>query len=55
VQVAGRTVEEVRQLLTEQIARTIAKPQIDVRVAGFRGKGVQVTGEVVAPSTVPIQ
>jgi polysaccharide export outer membrane protein len=54
VRVAGKTVEEVRQLLTEQIARTIAKPQIDVRVAGFRGKKVQVTGEVVAPSMVPI-
>ena len=51
---AGKTVEEVRQLLTEQIARAIAKPQIDVRVAAFRGKKVQVTGEVVAPSTVPI-
>jgi polysaccharide biosynthesis/export protein len=54
VQVAGKTVEEVRQLLTERMARAITKPQIDVRVAGFRGKKVQVTGEVVAPSTVPI-
>jgi len=54
VQVAGKTVEEVRRLLTESIARAITRPQIDVRVAGFRGKKVQVTGEVVAPSTVPI-
>ncbi len=54
VPVAGKTVEEVRQLLTERIARAIAKPQIDVRVAGFRGQKVQVTGEVVAPTTVPI-
>jgi len=54
VQVAGKTVEEVRQLLTERIAHSITKPQIDVRVAAFRGKKVQVTGEVVAPSTIPV-
>jgi polysaccharide biosynthesis/export protein len=54
VPVAGKTVEEVRQILTERIARAITRPQIDVRVAAFRGKKVQVTGEVVAPSTIPI-
>ena len=54
VPVAGKTVEEVRRLLTERIAHAIAKPQIDVRVATFRGKKVQVTGEVVAPSTIPV-
>jgi len=32
----------------------IAKPQLDVRIAAFRGKKVQVTGEVLAPSTMPI-
>jgi polysaccharide biosynthesis/export protein len=54
LQVAGKTVEEVRQLLTERVARAITRPQLDVRVAGFRGQKVQVTGEVVAPTTVPI-
>ncbi|HEX7489933.1 MAG TPA: polysaccharide biosynthesis/export family protein, partial [Anaeromyxobacteraceae bacterium] len=54
IPVAGKTVEEVRQLITERIAHTIARPQIDVRVAAFRGKKVQVTGEVVAPTTVPV-
>jgi polysaccharide export outer membrane protein len=54
VQVAGKTVEEVRQILTDRLSRAITKPQLDVRVAAFRGKKVQVTGEVVAPSTIPI-
>jgi len=54
VQVAGKTVEDVRAALTERLARSISKPQVDVRVTAFRGQKVQVTGEVVAPSTIPI-
>lgn len=54
VQVAGKTLPEIRALLTERLRRVIANPQLDVRVAAFRGKRFQVTGEVVQPSTLPI-
>jgi polysaccharide export outer membrane protein len=54
VQVAGKTVEEVRRFLAARLAQTIENPQVEVRVAAFRGKKVQMTGEVVAPSTLPI-
>jgi len=54
VQVAGRTAAEVRKLLAERINRFIANPQLDVRVVAFRGKRVQVTGEVTQPMTVPV-
>jgi polysaccharide export outer membrane protein len=54
LKVAGRTVAEVRDLLTERLTRVIQRPQLDVRVVQFRGKKVQVTGEVLAPGTVPI-
>ncbi len=54
IQVAGRTAAEVRKLLAERINRVIANPQLDVRVVSFRGKRMQVTGEVVQPTTVPI-
>jgi len=54
LQVAGKTVGEVRALLTERLARVVNKPQLDVRVASYRGKRVQVTGEVLAPATIPI-
>jgi polysaccharide export outer membrane protein len=54
LKVAGRTVAEVRDLLTERLTRVIQRPQLDVRVVQFRGKKVQVTGEVLAPTTVPI-
>jgi polysaccharide export outer membrane protein len=52
--VAGKTVAEIRQVITERLARVVQRPQLDVRVVQFRGKKVQVTGEVVAPSTVPV-
>ena len=54
VQVGGKTLPEIRTLLTERLRRVIANPQLDVRVASFRGKRFQVTGEVMQPSTLPI-
>ncbi len=54
VQVAGKTVAEIRKMLADRLNRVITNPQLDVRVAAFRGRRVQVTGEVVQPSTVPI-
>ncbi len=54
VPVVGKTVAEVRTLLTEKLRKWIESPQLDVRVVGFRGKRVQVTGEVGAPSTLPV-
>jgi polysaccharide export outer membrane protein len=54
VQVAGRTIPEVRATLTERIRKYVENPQLDVRVAAFRGKRVQVTGQVVQPSVLPI-
>lgn len=54
VPVAGKTVAQVRELLTERLARVVVKPQLDVRVASFRGRRVQITGEVVQPSAMPL-
>lgn len=54
VNVAGKTVSEVRELLRHRLIGVVTNPQLDVRVAGFHGRKVQVTGEVTAPTTVPI-
>jgi polysaccharide export outer membrane protein len=54
VYVAGKTVAEVRKTLADRLNRVITNPQLDVRVAAYRGRRVQVTGEVVQPSTVPV-
>ena len=50
--VAGKTVIEVQQELTRRLRHAIKDPQVAVRVASFRGKRIEVTGEVKAPQTV---
>ena len=54
VQVAGKSPAEVRKSLSERINRVIASPQLDVRVVAFRGKRMQITGEVTQPMSIPI-
>jgi polysaccharide export outer membrane protein len=54
VLVAGRTVGEVREIISRRLARYIAEPQVEVRVAAFNSQKVLVTGEVRDPSLLPI-
>jgi polysaccharide export outer membrane protein len=54
VEVAGKTLSEIRTLLTQKLSVYVRNPQLDVRIAAFRGRKVQVAGEVIAPSTLPI-
>lgn len=54
VQVGGKTVGEIRELLTKRIAHYVTNPQIGVRVAAFRSQRVSVLGEVLKPSVLPV-
>lgn len=54
VNVAGRTLAEVRTEVTGRLSRYIQNPQLDVRIAAFRSKKVQVSGEVKMPGVVPV-
>lgn len=54
VQVAGKTIGEVRDILTRKIAHVIQDPQLDVRIAAYRSQRTYVTGEVETPGVQPI-
>jgi polysaccharide export outer membrane protein len=54
VPVAGKTLPEIRTALTERLRKVVQGPQLDVRVAAFRGQRFHVAGEVVAPGAYPI-
>ncbi|GGY06492.1 polysaccharide export protein Wza [Litchfieldella qijiaojingensis] len=54
VQVAGRTVDEIRTILTRRLATYITDPQIEVSVAAYRSQKIYISGAVGAPGTLPI-
>lgn len=54
VKVEGKTVIEVRKVLTEKLKEYIENPQIDVNLAAFRSQKAYITGAVTKPGTQAI-
>lgn len=49
VNVQGKSLTEIRQILSSRLARYIERVQLDVRVSAFRSKRIYVVGEVTRP------
>ena len=54
VRASGRTVSELRLLLTEKLSSYIQDPQLDIRVIAYRSKRVYIVGEVSSPGVLPV-
>lgn len=54
VHVAGKTVDQIRSDITAKLEKYVPNPQLNVRVADFRGQKIYVLGEVSKTGFLPI-
>ncbi len=54
VPAAGKTIRQLHQVLVEKLSQVIEKPQLDLKIVGFKSQRTYVTGEVKNPGVFPI-
>jgi polysaccharide export outer membrane protein len=51
---AGKTIRQLHEVLVDKLSEVIEKPQLDLKVVGFKSQRTYVTGEVRNPGVFPI-
>ena len=54
INVTGRTLHEIRNILIKKLTKLISNPQLDVGMAAYRSQFVHILGEVNKPQSIPI-
>ncbi len=54
VDVKGKTVEEIRLILTDALSSVLNNPQVDVSVTEFNSQKIILSGNFNSPGTVPV-
>jgi polysaccharide export outer membrane protein len=54
VRVAGKTIDQVRNDISDRLHKFVPNPQVNVRVSDFRGQKIYVVGEIKSPGFLPI-
>jgi len=54
VLVADKTTSEIRELLTQKLARSVQNPQVDIKVLQYRSQFVNIVGDIDQPCKLPI-
>ena len=54
VQAAGKTIRQLHDVLVKKLSEVIERPQIDLKVVGFKSQRTYVTGEVKKPGVLAI-
>lgn len=54
IEAAGKSVQTVRQEVSQRLRTYVNDPQVDVRIAEFNSQNVVVSGEVKAPNRQPL-
>ena len=54
IDVAGKTVEEIRLLLSKELSKVLNNPQVDVSVAKFNSQKIVLSGSFENVGTIPV-